>query len=117
MRGLVAQAGVQKGHGPPKQVYSLTDKGVSRFHELLLSKQTSVGLPLQVLFLEHLAACERTELLRQIREQRAKVLERLEERAERAELLSKYQRLVMSYGLKTCRFEMDWLEKLAQDEE
>jgi DNA-binding PadR family transcriptional regulator len=115
-RGLITQAGMRRGHGPPKQVYSLTGKGVSRFHELL-SKQTPVGLPVQVAFLDHLTSDERRDVLLRIREQKLKTLKRLEERAEKAGSLSKYQEMVMKYGLKTFRQEIDWLERLAQDEE
>ena len=116
-RGFIKKTGVQKGRGPQKQVYTLAEKGLTRLRDLLLSKPPSVGLPLQILFLDQLSEQERKSLLRQAREQRMATIDRLEkERAVRwLEPLSKYQLLVMDYGLETLKREIAWLEQLEQE--
>lgn len=117
VRGLVTHTNMQKGHGPPKRVYSLTDNGMLRFRDLMLSKRTSNGLPLQIIFLDHLETSERKGILLRICEQREKELERLEKRGEQAKFMSKYQQSVVNYGLKSLRQELDWMKGLALDEE
>ena len=116
-RGFIKKTGAQKGRGPQKQVYNLTGEGLARLQALLLSKPTPVGLPLQILFLDQLSKQERKSLLRQAQKQRTATIDRLEkERTIRcAELLSKYQLLVMDYGLETLRREIAWLEQLEQE--
>lgn len=112
-RGLVTKLGVKKGPGPQKQVYSIADQGQARLRELLLRKPVPVGLPLQILFLDQLSKQERKELLHQARQQRVEAIERLEkERSKRAWSMSKYQRIVLDYGLETIQREMTWLEGL-----
>jgi len=116
-RGFIKKTGVQKGRGPQKQVYNLTDEGLARLRALLLSKPTPVGLPSQILFLDQLSEQERKSLLRQAQKQRMATIDRLEkERTVRcAEPLSKYQLLVMDYGLETLKREIAWLEQLEQE--
>ena len=113
-RDFVGRTGETKGFGPPKQVYSLTEKGRARFRELMLTRQTPAGVPLQVLFLDLLTPDERSEVLSRIRKEKAKTLEDFERRAKKAESLSKYQRMVVDYGLKTLGQEIEWLDGLAQ---
>lgn len=115
-RGFVTKAGVKKGPGPQKQVYSITDRGEDRLRELLLSKPVPVGLPLQILFLDQLSKQERIGLLQQARQQRVEALDRLErERDRRTWSMNRYQRIVLDYGLETIQREIAWLEELEQN--
>ncbi len=112
-REFVTGSGVQQERGPQRQAYSVTDQGLTRLRTLLVSTRAHTELPVQVLFLDELSAEERDGLLRRARQQKARALERLEtELAERAESVSKYQRLVMEYGIATLKHGLAWLEEL-----
>ena len=112
-RGFVTGSGVQQGRGPQRQAYSVTDQGLTRLRTLLVGARAHTELPVQVLFLDELSAEERDCLLRRARQQKAMALERLKtELAERAESGSKYQRMVMEYGIATLKHDLTWLDDL-----
>jgi len=112
-RGLIVHVNQQGGYGPRKRIYSLTDKGVLRLRELLLSERYAIGLPLQIIFLDHLAAGERRKVLLQICQQKTKELERLIKRAKQIEHLSKYQQSAIDFGIRSFREQIEWAESLA----